>query len=67
MNIIFSRRFVNVACGSDEFLRDGDQMATHLTGVLKMGGKDITFESFVFAKVDTQSGKIKSMVERAVM
>ncbi|KAI0397103.1 hypothetical protein F5Y17DRAFT_455494 [Xylariaceae sp. FL0594] len=51
---------------NDQFLRDGDNLAAHMPGTLKLDGVDFTFESFMFAKVDEKSGKLESMVERSV-
>ncbi|ROW14897.1 hypothetical protein VPNG_03430 [Cytospora leucostoma] len=49
-----------------EFLRDGDQLAARMTGVIKVDGVATEFESFMFAKVDRESGKLESLVERSV-
>ncbi|XPS76095.1 hypothetical protein M3J09_008155 [Ascochyta lentis] len=50
----------------EEFLRDGDQLAARMTGVVQLGGVETFFESFCFAKVDKESGKLMSLTERAV-
>ncbi|KAI0200431.1 hypothetical protein F4808DRAFT_428774 [Astrocystis sublimbata] len=50
----------------DEFLRDGDRLAAHMTGTIKVDGADTAFESFIFAKVEEASGKLDWMVERSV-
>ncbi|CAG8979937.1 hypothetical protein HYALB_00013521, partial [Hymenoscyphus albidus] len=50
-----------------EFLRDGNQLAAGMTtGTIKVDGAATEFESFMFAKVDTESGKLEWLVERAV-
>ncbi|TGO69334.1 hypothetical protein BOTNAR_0012g00220 [Botryotinia narcissicola] len=36
----------------DQFLRDGDNLAAHMTGTIKVDGEDTEFESFMFGKVD---------------
>jgi hypothetical protein len=50
----------------DEFLRDGDRLAAHMTGTIKLDGFDTAFESFIFAKVEKESGKLEWMIERSV-
>lgn len=52
--------------GSDEFLRDGDQLAARMTGTIKVDGADTFFESFLFAKVDKETGKMYHLIERAI-
>ncbi|KAK8115577.1 hypothetical protein PG984_012079 [Apiospora sp. TS-2023a] len=47
-----------------EFLRDGDQLAARMTGTVKLDGPAIEFESFMFAKVDPESGKLVWLMER---
>ncbi|KAI9148717.1 hypothetical protein HJFPF1_10758 [Paramyrothecium foliicola] len=49
-----------------EFLRDGDQLAAHMDGTIKVDGADTYFESFLFAKVDEASGKMEYLIERSV-
>ncbi|KAK3937249.1 mitochondrial substrate carrier protein [Diplogelasinospora grovesii] len=49
-----------------EFLRDGDQLATRMTGTIRVDGVDTEFESFMFGKVDKQSGKLEYLIERSV-
>lgn len=51
---------------SHEFLRDGDQLAARMTGSIKVDGVDTQFESFMFAKVNKESGKMESLIERSV-
>jgi hypothetical protein len=51
---------------SHEFLRDGDQLAARMTGTIKVDGVDTEFESFMFAKIEKESGKIESLIERSV-
>ncbi|TGO12365.1 hypothetical protein BTUL_0089g00010 [Botrytis tulipae] len=51
---------------SDQFLRDGDNLAAHMTGTIKVGGEDTEFESFMFGKVDKQSGKLAWLQERSI-
>lgn len=51
---------------SDEFLRDGDQLAARMTGTIKVDGVDNFFESFMFAKVDKATGKLEHLTERSV-
>ncbi|KAK8075427.1 hypothetical protein PG997_010090 [Apiospora hydei] len=49
-----------------EFLRDGDQLAARMTGTIKVEGAATDFESFMFAKVDKETGKLEWLVERSV-
>ncbi|KAK9780022.1 putative mitochondrial substrate carrier protein [Seiridium cardinale] len=49
-----------------EFLRDGDQLAARMTGTIKVDSVNTTFESFMFAKVDKESGKMEYLIERSV-
>jgi hypothetical protein len=51
---------------SHEFLRDGDQLAARMTGTIKVDAVDTEFESFMFAKVDKESGKMEWLIERSV-
>jgi hypothetical protein len=51
---------------STEFLRDGDQLAAHMTGTIKVEGADVVFESFMFATIDKESGKMAVLTERAI-
>lgn len=51
---------------SEEFLRDGDQLAARMTGVIKVDGVDTEFESFMFAKIESSSGKMEYLIERSV-
>ncbi|KAI0490490.1 hypothetical protein F4859DRAFT_9983 [Xylaria cf. heliscus] len=50
----------------DEFLRDGDRLAAHMTGTIKVDGTDTSFESFMFGRVDKESGKLEWLVERSI-
>ncbi|KAF1925777.1 uncharacterized protein M421DRAFT_69003 [Didymella exigua CBS 183.55] len=50
----------------EEFLRDGNQLAARMTGVLDLGGKDTFYECFFFTAVDGASGKLASLTERAI-
>ncbi|KAI9647911.1 hypothetical protein NHQ30_004300 [Ciborinia camelliae] len=50
----------------DQFLRDGDRLAAHMTGTIKVDGVETEFESFMFAKVDKESGKLEWLQERSV-
>ncbi|KAF2490249.1 hypothetical protein BU16DRAFT_530781 [Lophium mytilinum] len=50
----------------DEFLRDGDQLAARMTGTIKVDGIETVFESFMFAKIDKESGRMVSLIERSV-
>ncbi|KAI1361329.1 hypothetical protein F5Y08DRAFT_348039 [Xylaria arbuscula] len=50
----------------DEFLRDGDSLAAHMTGTIKVQGTDTSFESFMFGRVDKESGKLEWLVERCI-
>ncbi|KAF7929940.1 uncharacterized protein EAE97_009537 [Botrytis byssoidea] len=50
----------------DQFLRDGDNLAAHMTGTIKVDGEDTEFESFMFGKVDKQSGKLAWLQERSI-
>ncbi|KAI0142130.1 hypothetical protein BJ166DRAFT_540829 [Pestalotiopsis sp. NC0098] len=49
-----------------EFLRDKDQLAARMTGTIKVDSVDTTFESFMFAKVDKESGKMEWLIERSI-
>ncbi|KAK7914224.1 hypothetical protein PG985_011927 [Apiospora marii] len=49
-----------------EFLRDGDQLAARMTGTINLYGKATEFESFLFAKVDKESGKMEWLIERSI-
>jgi hypothetical protein len=51
---------------SEEFLRDGDQLAARMTGTIKVNEDDTKFESFMFAKIDKDSGKMEWLIERSV-
>lgn len=51
---------------SEKFLRDGDQLAARKTGTIKVDGTDTSFESFMFAKVDKESGRMEWLIERSV-
>lgn len=48
------------------FLRDGDRLAAHMTGTIKVDGADTAFESFIFAQVEKESGRLEWMIERSV-
>lgn len=37
-----------------------------MTGTIKVDGTATEFESFMFAKVDKETGKMQSLVERSV-
>ncbi|MCJ1456309.1 hypothetical protein MMC28_006669 [Mycoblastus sanguinarius] len=50
----------------EEFLRDGDQLAARMTGTIKVDGTDTAFESFMFAKIDKESGRMEWLIERSV-
>ncbi|PQE12395.1 mitochondrial substrate carrier protein [Rutstroemia sp. NJR-2017a BVV2] len=49
-----------------EFLRDRDQLAARMSGTIKVDDADTEFESFMFAKVDKESGKMEWLIERSV-
>ncbi|KAF7527304.1 hypothetical protein G7054_g10533 [Neopestalotiopsis clavispora] len=49
-----------------EFLRDGDNLAARMTGTIKIDGVETAFESFMFAKIDKETGKMEHLVERSV-
>ena len=49
-----------------EFLRDGDQLAARMTGTIKLDGVETAFESFMFGKVESRSGKLEFLIERSV-
>ena len=51
---------------SEEFLRDGNQLAARMTGTIKINGADTAFESFMFAKIDKESGRMEHLIERSV-
>ncbi|KAF2878552.1 hypothetical protein BDV95DRAFT_624960 [Massariosphaeria phaeospora] len=50
----------------EQFLRDGDQLAARMTGTIKVDGTETAFESFLFAKIDKESGKMEHLIERSV-
>ncbi|KAM0549189.1 hypothetical protein ACHAPJ_009498 [Fusarium lateritium] len=50
----------------EEFLRDGDQLAARMTGTIKVDKVNTFFESFLFGKIDNESGKIEYLIERSV-
>ncbi|KAF2119504.1 hypothetical protein BDV96DRAFT_567735 [Lophiotrema nucula] len=50
----------------EEFLRDGDQLAARMIGTIKVEGIDTFFESFMFGKVEKESGKLEWLIERSV-
>jgi hypothetical protein len=52
--------------GSEEFLRDGNQLAARMTGTMKLDGAETRFESFMFARLEEGSGKMVSLTERAL-
>jgi hypothetical protein len=37
-----------------------------MTGTVKMDGQDTAFESFMFAKIEEESGKMEWLIERIV-
>lgn len=49
-----------------QFLRQGDQLAARMDGVIKLDGVETYFESFLFAKVDPATGKMEHLIERSV-
>ncbi|KAI1855260.1 hypothetical protein JX265_006597 [Neoarthrinium moseri] len=49
-----------------EFLRDGDSLAARMTGTMKIDGVENQFESFMFAKVDKESGRMEWLKERSI-
>ncbi|KAM7189136.1 hypothetical protein V8F33_010257 [Rhypophila sp. PSN 637] len=49
-----------------EFLRDGDKLAGRMTGTITIEGSATFFESFMFGKVDSETGKLEWLVERSV-
>lgn len=55
-----------IVYNSHEFLREGDQLAARMTGTIKVDGVDTEFESFMFGKVDKESGRLEWLVERSV-
>lgn len=57
---------VCVCAHREEFLRQGDQLAARMTGTVKLEGKETFFESFFFARVEAGSGRLESLIERAV-
>ena len=50
----------------EEFLRDETQLAARMTGMISIDGKKVIFESFLFAKIEAESGKMEHLIERAV-
>lgn len=51
---------------SEEFLRDGNQLAARMTGTMKIDGVESKFESFMFAQLEEGTGKMVSLTERSV-
>ncbi|KAM7214908.1 hypothetical protein V8F06_009734 [Rhypophila decipiens] len=49
-----------------EFLRDGDKLASRMTGTITIEGSAAFFESFMFGKVNSETGKLEWLVERSV-
>lgn len=37
-----------------------------MTGTIKVDGADTTFESFIFAQVEKESGRLEWIIERSV-
>jgi hypothetical protein len=56
----------NIDSHREEFLRDGDQLAARMTGTIKVDGADTFFESFMFGKVDSETGKFQYLIERSI-
>ncbi|KAI0966503.1 hypothetical protein F4678DRAFT_466334 [Xylaria arbuscula] len=50
----------------DEFLRDGDRLAAHMTGTIKVNDEATAFETFIFAQVEKETGKLEWINERSV-
>ncbi|KAI0443673.1 hypothetical protein F4803DRAFT_303899 [Xylaria telfairii] len=50
----------------DEFLRDGDRLAAHMMTTIDIDGVISSIESFIFGKVDKESGKLEWMIERSI-
>ncbi|TEY84200.1 hypothetical protein BOTCAL_0019g00240 [Botryotinia calthae] len=51
---------------ADQFLRDGENLAAHMTGTVKVDGVGMEFESFMFGKVDRESRKLEWLREGSV-
>lgn len=51
---------------SEQFLRNGDQLAARMTGTIKIDGAETAFESFMFGKVHSETGKLEYLIERSV-
>ncbi|KAF3759886.1 hypothetical protein M406DRAFT_335102 [Cryphonectria parasitica EP155] len=50
-----------------EFLRDGNQLAARLVGTIEVDGATTEYESFMFAKINKDNGKMEYLIERSVM
>ena len=50
----------------DQFLREGNRPAAHMTDTMEVEGIKTLFESFMFAEVGESSGKLKWMNERSI-
>lgn len=50
----------------NQFLRDGNSLAAHMTGTIEVEGVATFFESFIFAQVEEKSGKMEWMTERSI-
>ncbi|CAG8984289.1 hypothetical protein HYALB_00010714 [Hymenoscyphus albidus] len=61
---IGSREYLEL--GEPRILRNGDQLAARMTGSIKVDGADTEFESFMFAKVNAESGKMEWLIERSI-
>lgn len=49
-----------------EFLRDGDQLAARMTGLITADGSKLFYESFMFAGIEKETGKMTWLIERSV-
>ena len=38
-----------------------------MTGTAKIDGNEVTFESFMFAKIEKESGRMEWLIERSVL
>ncbi|KAI1269073.1 hypothetical protein F5Y18DRAFT_373514 [Xylariaceae sp. FL1019] len=50
----------------DQFLRQDDSLAAHMIGTIKVDGVATTFESFMFGKVENETGKLEWLIERSI-
>jgi len=53
-------------CTVHDFVLDGNKLAVRVTGISKTSGHESAFESFIFAEIDKEAGKLTSSNIRSV-